>query len=75
MVLHAVHEDARIRPVGKVTLDRFVGAVGVADEDLNPFSIIASRRLLTSAGTCEICREPATKTIDIVPAYAARAGL
>jgi len=29
-----MHEDVRIRLVGKVPLDRFVGAVGVAHEDL-----------------------------------------
>ena len=29
-----MHEDVRIRLVGKVPLDRFVGAVGVADENL-----------------------------------------
>jgi hypothetical protein len=34
MVLHAVHKDIRIRPVSKVPLNRFVGAVGVTDEDL-----------------------------------------
>ena len=52
-----------------------------------PFSIIVSRRVLTSAGSQEICREPATKTVDMglarnirssrgsMSAYAARAGL
>jgi hypothetical protein len=36
VILHAVHEDVRIRPVGKVPLNRLVVAVGVADEDLKP---------------------------------------
>lgn len=34
MVLHAVHENVRIRPVGKVPLDRLVGAVRITDENL-----------------------------------------
>jgi hypothetical protein len=29
-----MHEDVRIRLVGKVPLDRFVGSVGITDEDL-----------------------------------------
>jgi len=63
MVFHAVHEDVRTRPVGKVSLDCLVGAVGVADKDVKPFSIIASRRSFISAGSREICREPATKAV------------
>jgi hypothetical protein len=34
VVLHAVHDDVRVRPVGKVPLHRLVGAVGVTDKDL-----------------------------------------
>lgn len=36
VVLHAVHEDVRMRPVGEVPLNRLVGAVGIPDEDLKP---------------------------------------
>ena len=43
-----VHEDVRIRLVCKVSLDRFVGAVGVTDEDLRVLSIIVSRRVSVS---------------------------
>jgi len=32
-----VHEDVRVRPVGKVPLDRLVGAVRITDEDLKAF--------------------------------------
>jgi hypothetical protein len=67
-----MHEDVRIRLVGKVPLDRFVGSVGVADEDLKPFSIIVSRRFLTSAGSHDICRESATKTVGLVTVCDAR---
>ena len=34
VVLQAVHEEVRIRPLCKVPLDRLVGAVGATDEDL-----------------------------------------
>ena len=34
VVLHAVHENVRVRFVGQVSLDGLVGTVGVADEDL-----------------------------------------
>jgi hypothetical protein len=34
VVLHAVHDDVRVRPVGEVPLDRLVSAVSVTDEDL-----------------------------------------
>jgi len=36
VVLHAVHEHVGVRLVGKVPLYRFVGAVGVPDENLKP---------------------------------------
>ena len=48
-----MHEDVRIRLVGKVPLDSFVSAVGVTDEDLKPLldHCGAIRQALTPGGS------------------------
>jgi hypothetical protein len=57
-----VHEDVRVRLFGKVPLHRFVGAVGVTDEDLKA---LLDHRVETGLHLCgkpRDLREPATKT-------------